>query len=107
MCTSSSMTGGTCSASPATEARGLRMVRTLLIRGMLVGILAGLLSSGFAWLFGEPQVDHAIAFEEHMRQRGARARTGQPHNAEHGWAPDRHCGLWLRIRRHLRLGVRL
>jgi len=35
---------------------------------MLVGILAGLLSSGFAWLFGEPQVDHAIAFEEHMRQ---------------------------------------
>ena len=28
----------------------------------------GILSSGFAWLFGEPQVDHAIAFEEHMRQ---------------------------------------
>ena len=44
------------------------MVRGLLVRGMLVGILAGLLSSGFAWLFGEPQVDHAIAFEEHMRQ---------------------------------------
>jgi hypothetical protein len=35
---------------------------------MLVGILAGLLASGFAWLFGEPQVDHAIAFEGHMRQ---------------------------------------
>jgi hypothetical protein len=44
------------------------MVRSLLVRGMLVGILAGILSSGFAWLFGEPQVDHAIAFEEHMRQ---------------------------------------
>ena len=36
------------------------MVRTLLVRGMLVGILAGILSSGFAWLFGEPQVDHAL-----------------------------------------------
>ena len=44
------------------------MVRALLVRGMLVGILAGLLASGFAWLFGEPQVDRAIAFEEHMRQ---------------------------------------
>jgi Probable cobalt transporter subunit (CbtA) len=44
------------------------MVRTLLVRGMLVGILAGMLSSGFAWLFGEPQVDHAIAFEEQIRQ---------------------------------------
>ncbi|HEY0330806.1 MAG TPA: CbtA family protein [Rhodopseudomonas sp.] len=41
------------------------MVRTLLIRGMLVGILAGLLAAGFGYLFGEPQVDLAIAFEEH------------------------------------------
>jgi len=40
------------------------MVRSLLIRGMLVGILAGLLAFGFARLFGEPQVDAAIAFEE-------------------------------------------
>jgi hypothetical protein len=44
------------------------MVQGPLVRGMLVGILAGLLSSGFAWLVGEPQIDHAIAFEEHMRQ---------------------------------------
>jgi hypothetical protein len=44
------------------------MVRALLVRGMLVGILAGLLAFGFAWLFGEPQVDHAIAFEDHMHQ---------------------------------------
>ncbi|MGA9866329.1 MAG: CbtA family protein [Acetobacteraceae bacterium] len=44
------------------------MVRTLLIRGMLVGILAGVLGFAFAWLLGEPQVDIAIAFEDHMHQ---------------------------------------
>ena len=35
---------------------------------MLVGIFAGLLGFCFAWLFGEPQVDLAIAFETHMHQ---------------------------------------
>ena len=44
------------------------MVRALLVRGMLAGALAGLLAFGFAWLFGEPQVNLAIGFEEHMRQ---------------------------------------
>ncbi len=44
------------------------MVRTLLIRGMLVGILAGFLGFAFAWLLGEPQVDIAIAFEDHMHR---------------------------------------
>ena len=43
------------------------MVRALLIRGMLAGALAGLLASGFAWAFGEPQVDLAIDFEQHLR----------------------------------------
>lgn len=42
------------------------MVRTLLIWGMLVGIVAGLLGFGFAKIFGESQVDHAIAFEDQM-----------------------------------------
>jgi predicted cobalt transporter CbtA len=42
------------------------MVRTLLVRGMLLGILAGLLSFGFLKLYGEPQVDVAIAFETQM-----------------------------------------
>jgi predicted cobalt transporter CbtA len=37
--------------------------RTLLIRGMVVGVVAGLLAFGFASIFGEPQVDNAIAFE--------------------------------------------
>jgi Probable cobalt transporter subunit (CbtA) len=44
------------------------MVGNLLLRGMLVGALAGLLAFGFARIFGEPQVDRAIAFEEQMSQ---------------------------------------
>jgi hypothetical protein len=39
------------------------MVGRLLLRGMLVGVLAGLLAFGFARIFGEPQVDRAIALE--------------------------------------------
>lgn len=39
-------------------------IRTLLIRGMLVGVVAGLLSFAFAHTFGEPPVDAAIAVEE-------------------------------------------
>ncbi|HWI71903.1 MAG TPA: CbtA family protein, partial [Baekduia sp.] len=42
------------------------MVRSLLIRGMLVGVVAGLLAFAFAYIFGEPQVQHAIDFEEHL-----------------------------------------
>jgi len=42
------------------------MVGKLLLRGMLVGIVAGLLSFGFARVFGEPSVDRAIAFEAQM-----------------------------------------
>jgi hypothetical protein len=42
------------------------MVGALLTRGMLVGILAGILSFGFLKLVGEPPVDRAIAFETAM-----------------------------------------
>jgi Probable cobalt transporter subunit (CbtA) len=49
------------------------MVRSLLVRGMLAGALAGLLAFGFAWLFGEPQVNLAIGFEEHMHQMAGEA----------------------------------
>ena len=49
------------------------MVRALLIRGMLAGVFAGLLACGFAWLFGEPQVNLAIAFEQHMHQMAGEA----------------------------------
>jgi predicted cobalt transporter CbtA len=44
------------------------MVGNLLLRGMLVGVLAGLLAFGFARIFGEPQVDRAVAFEDQMSQ---------------------------------------
>lgn len=49
------------------------MVRTLLVRGMLVGFLAGLIVFTFAKVFGEPQVDRAIAFETAMDVAKAKA----------------------------------
>lgn len=42
------------------------MVRALLVRGMLVGLAAGLLAFAFAFVFGEPQVQKAIDFEDQL-----------------------------------------
>src|SRR5919198_3757738 len=39
------------------------MIRPLLVRGMLVGLAAGVLAFAFAYVFGEPQVQRAIDFE--------------------------------------------
>jgi hypothetical protein len=61
---------GISSASPVTSRP---MVRTLLVRGMLVGIVAGLLSFGFLKVYGEPQVDRAIAFETQLENAKAAA----------------------------------
>jgi hypothetical protein len=52
------------------------VVRQLLLRGMLAGVLAGLLAFGFAKIFGEPQVDHAITFEEQMDKAKAQGTAG-------------------------------
>jgi hypothetical protein len=49
------------------------MARTFLVRGMLVGIVAGLLSFGFLKAYGEPQVDRAIAFERQIDEAKAAA----------------------------------
>jgi predicted cobalt transporter CbtA len=49
------------------------MVSALLVRGMLVGFLAGLLVFSFAKVFGEPQVDRAIAFESAMDEAKMKA----------------------------------
>jgi predicted cobalt transporter CbtA len=57
------------------------MVRTLLIRGMLVGLLAGLLVFAFSKVFGEPQVDRAIAFET-VRKAAAHTSIGTPAEPE-------------------------
>src|SRR3954449_3608730 len=42
------------------------MVRSLLIRGMLVGLVAGVAVFGFARWKGEPNVRKAIAFETYV-----------------------------------------
>ena len=42
------------------------MIRSLLLRGMLVGLAGGLLAFGVARVLGEPQVNKAIAFEEYV-----------------------------------------
>ncbi|SDK12605.1 Uncharacterized membrane protein, predicted cobalt tansporter CbtA [Pseudomonas delhiensis] len=60
------------------------MTGKLLLRGMLVGVLAGLLVFAFAFVFGEPQVDRAIAFEEQMSalHEAAEATGGAAHDHE-------------------------
>ncbi len=49
------------------------MVGTLLLRGMLVGIVAGLFCFAFLRIVGEPQVDRAIAFESQMNESKGKA----------------------------------
>ncbi len=56
------------------------MVRALLIRGMLAGLVAGLLAFGFAKTFGEPHLERAIAFE-------TQHEDAKPHDHHHGDAP--------------------
>lgn len=55
------------------------MVRTFLVRGMLVGVVAGLLSFGFLKVYGEPQVDRAITFETQMDEAKAAAEKAGGH----------------------------
>jgi predicted cobalt transporter CbtA len=69
------MTDAISSASPATKSTTLT-ARTLLLRGMLVGIVAGLFVFVCARWLGEPQVERAIAFESSMDQ--ARGESPEP-----------------------------
>lgn len=57
------------------------MVGGMLLRGMLVGVLAGLLGFGFLKLAGEPAVDRAIAFETQLDEAKAAAEH-HPYEAE-------------------------
>src|SRR5262249_9838395 len=64
------------------------MVRTFLVCGMLVGIVAGLLSFAFLKIYGEPQVDRAVAFETQQDEAKAAAQKTKSHN--HASAPHDH-----------------
>jgi predicted cobalt transporter CbtA len=55
------------------------VVGRLLLRGMLAGVVAGLIAFGFARVFGEPPIDRAIAFEEHMAHHHADAHADHHH----------------------------
>src|SRR5262245_61397206 len=72
---SSCMTGAICSVFLVIDPDSEVMVRLLLIRGMLVGFVAGLLVFGFASVFGEPSVDRAIAFENAMDEAKSRSHA--------------------------------
>lgn len=53
------------------------MTGNLLLRGMIAGLLAGILAFGFAKVFGEPSVDKAIAFEEVMAHAHDHGNVGE------------------------------
>jgi predicted cobalt transporter CbtA len=71
------MTAAISSAFLATRAPGI-VVRDLLIHGMIAGAVAGLLAFGVAKVFGEPQIESAIAFEE----QHAQGETSQQNHAQ-------------------------
>ncbi len=53
------------------------MVGTMLMRGMLIGILAGILSFAFLKIVGEPAVDRAISFETAMDEAKDKAKADE------------------------------
>jgi len=69
------------------------MIRTFLVRGMLVGIVAGLLSFAFLKIYGEPQVDRAVAFETQQEEAKVAAEKAESHNhtsASHDHTSEAH-----------------
>jgi len=55
------------------------MVGNLLLRGMLVGILAGIICFGFLKILGKPAVDRAIGFETRMDEaKDTKVKTVMP-----------------------------
>jgi hypothetical protein len=60
---------------------------------MLVGIVAGLLSFAFLKVYGEPQVDRAVAFETQQDEAKAAVQKAESHNhasASHDHASEAH-----------------
>lgn len=60
--------------------------RTFLVRGLLAGLVAGLLTFFVAYAVGEPPVDAAIALEEAGSAEPAPAATAPDHDHDHGEA---------------------
>ncbi len=60
MCMNSCMTADIFSASPVTDRA---MTKSLLWRGMVVGLLAAIIATLFARITAEPQIDLAIGYE--------------------------------------------
>lgn len=58
------------------------MVRDLLMRGMLAGLVAGLIVFSFGRLLGEPPVDRAISFETALDDAKAKALEAKGIHAE-------------------------
>nr|WP_083466550.1 CbtA family protein [Kibdelosporangium sp. MJ126-NF4]CEL16613.1 Predicted cobalt transporter CbtA [Kibdelosporangium sp. MJ126-NF4]CTQ89036.1 Predicted cobalt transporter CbtA [Kibdelosporangium sp. MJ126-NF4] len=58
-------------------------IGNLLVRGMLAGLFAAVLAFAFASIFGEPQVDNAIAIEESQAAPapGSETQAGHEHDA--------------------------
>lgn len=54
------------------------MVGNLVIRGLIVGVVAGLLAFGFAKVFGEPWVDLAIGYEDSHAEPAAPGEPEEP-----------------------------
>jgi len=62
------------------------MVGKFLVRGMLAGVVAGVLAFGFARFYGEPQVEQAISLEDHGAAAGGHSHgpaEASVHTHEH------------------------
>lgn len=62
------------------------MTGKLLLQGMMAGIFAGIVAFSVAHFFCEPQVDHAISFEEVLSHRQMSEEAG--HHHDHGEEAD-------------------
>jgi hypothetical protein len=81
------------------------MIRSLLIRGMIAGLVAGLLGFGFARTFGEPSVALAIAFE--ASHEHADAAPAEHHHDDNAAQAHDHGDDEELVSRHTQAGLGL